>query len=182
MDAWVWVLIVVVAVVIIAIVAALIVRRRQRRHSLRERLGPEYDRAVEGQRRGKAERHLDERVKQREQLEIRPLSENARERYARQWSELQSRFVDRPESAVDDADALVAQVMREQGYPVEDFESQAELISVDHPHVVENYRSAHGTYVRNTQQRASTEELREAVVCYRSLFDELLSDSNGRQS
>jgi hypothetical protein len=177
LEAWAWVLIVLAIVLIGFAIAVLAVQRRRRRGVLRERFGPEYDRAVEGGRRGKAERQLGERLEHRDRLEIRPLSEGARERYSQRWDELQARFVDQPESVVDEADALVAGVMRERGYPVDDFETQADLVSVDHPHVVENYRRAHATYVRHTQQRATTEELRGAVVRYRSLFEELLSDT-----
>ncbi|MGI8796080.1 MAG: hypothetical protein ACR2IR_05795 [Acidimicrobiia bacterium] len=179
MDAWVWVVIV-AAVVAVAVVGALVLSQRRRRARLQERFGPEYDRAVEGDRRGRVERDLDDRVRRREELDIRPLASGARERYAAQWHELQARFVDQPGEAVDRADTLVSEVMRERGYPVDDFDEQAGLVSVDHPGVVENYRTAHGVYVRKTQERASTEELREAVVAYRSLFEELLSEDGER--
>jgi len=179
MDAWVWIVIAVVVAAVIVVVA-LVALQRRRRSRLQGRFGPEYDRAVEGERRGRAERGLKDRVRRRDELEIRPLSSAARERYAAQWHELQARFVDQPEQAVGEADVLVSEVMRERGYPVDDFEAQAELISVDHPHVVENYRTAHGTHVRQGERRASTEDLRAAVVAYRSLFDELLSDSEER--
>jgi hypothetical protein len=179
MDAWVWGVIVVAAAVVIAIVALVYFQRRRRAH-LKEWFGSEYDRAVEGGRRGKVERELDLRVQRREELDIRPLSPGARQRYTAVWQELQARFVDQPAEAVDRADVLVAEVMRERGYPVEDFEEQADLVSVDHPDVVENYRTAHATYVRKTEDSASTEELREAVVAYRSLFEELLSGDGER--
>jgi hypothetical protein len=178
MDAWVWIVIVVAAVVVVvAVVAALVFSQRRRRARLQERFGPEYERAVEGDRRGRVERELDDRLARREELDIRPLAPGARERYVAVWQELQARFVDQPAEAVDRADVLVSEVMRERGYPVDDFDEQADLVSVDHPRVVENYRSAHGTYVRKTEDRASTEELREAVVAYRSLFEELLSEN-----
>jgi hypothetical protein len=180
MDAWVWVVIV-VAAILVAVVVALVLSQRRRRARLQERFGPEYDRAVEGDRRGRVERNLDQRVQRREELDIRPLEPGARERYRAEWQELQTRFVDEPAEAVDRADVLVSKVMRERGYPVEDFDEQAELVSVDHPRVVENYRTAHAIYVRKTEARASTEELREAVVAYRSLFDELLS-GDGEQA
>ncbi|MGH9049671.1 MAG: hypothetical protein ACRDY4_08085 [Acidimicrobiia bacterium] len=178
MDTWVWIVIA-AAVAIVLIVAVLVVLRRPRRRRLQERLGPEYDRTVEGQRRGRAERDLDERVKQHDQLEIRPLSPSARERYVRDWEALQSQFVDRPEVAIESADSLVSQVMRERGYPVERFEEQADLVSVDHPHVVDNYRAAHRTYERHSRQSTSTEDLRQALVCYRTLFDELVAAGDG---
>jgi hypothetical protein len=178
-DAWVWILIAIAAAVVLVVVAWTALRRPRRRHRLQDRFGPEYDRAVEGRRRGRAERDLDGRVKERDRLEIRPLTPGARERYVRDWEALQSGFVDRPEVAIDGADSLVSQVMREQGYPVERFDEQADLVSVDHPHVVENYRAAHDTYERHTRQETSTEELRQALVCYRSLFDELVSVGDG---
>jgi hypothetical protein len=178
----VWI-VVAVAAAIVLIVVALAWSQQSRRRRLRDRFGPEYDHAVEGRRRGRAERDLDRRVKERERLEIRPLSPGARERYVRDWQALQSQFVDRPEVAIESADSLVIQVMREEGYPVENFEEQAELVSVDHPHVVESYRAAHGTYDRHVRESASTEELRQALVSYRSLFDELVSvgDGDGRR-
>jgi hypothetical protein len=179
MDAWMWFVIAVVAAAVIVVLVLAVLQRRQR-SKLQGRFGPEYDRAVEGEKRGRAERQLKQRVRQHDELEIRPLSSTARERYAGQWHDLQARFVDQPEQAVSEADVLVSEVMRERGYPVDDFEAQAELVSVDHPHVVENYRMAHRTYVRHGEQRASTEDLRGAVVAYRSLFDELLSNGEER--
>ncbi|HEX6312432.1 MAG TPA: hypothetical protein VF152_12525 [Acidimicrobiia bacterium] len=175
METWGWIVIAVVVVIVIAAVVALAWMQRARRRRLRDQFGPEYDRAVEGRRRGRAERDLDQRVKQREEIDIRPLSDGARERYVHDWEAVQSHFVDRPEAAIESADSLIRQVMREEGYPVDDFEEQAELVSVDHPHVVENYRAAHDTYVRHTREKASTEELRQALVSYRTLFDELVS-------
>jgi len=181
MDAFIWVVIAIAVVAVIVVVALAYMQRRRRSH-LKEWFGPEYDRAVEGEeRRGRAERQLDDRMRRRKELDIRPLEPDARERYTAVWHELQARFVDQPAEAVDRADVLVAEVMRERGYPVDDFEEQADLVSVDHPDVVENYRIAHATYVRKTEQSATTEDCRKAVVAYRSLFDELLSD-NGRPS
>jgi hypothetical protein len=179
MDAWVWILIAAAVVVVVAGVAFWAARRRVRRRTLRDRFGPEYDRSVEAARsRRKGEGDLADRADRRDELDIRPLSDPARQRYATQWEELQGRFVDRPVVAVVDADELVTQVMRERGYPVDDFEAQSELISVDHPDVVQNYRAAHVVYAKTTSGQASTDELREAVIAYRALFEELLSDSD----
>jgi hypothetical protein len=179
MDAWVWILIAVAAVVLIVAVAALIARRRGRRRRLRDRFGPEYDRSVESAKsRRKAEGELAGRADRRDELEIRPLSDTARERYNLEWVELQARFVDRPVVSVTDADELVSQVMRERGYPVDDFESKSELISVDHPDVVQNYRTGHDIYKRTVAGDASTEDLRRAVVAYRDLFEDLLADGS----
>jgi hypothetical protein len=146
---------------------------------LQARFGPEYDRGIkEGGSRRKAEAELAGRANRRDKLDIRPLTEAARQRYAVQWAELQSRFVDRPVVAVVDADELVTQVMRDRGYPVDDFESQADLVSVDHPDVVvQNYRTGHAIHAKTTTGEASTEDLRQAVVSYRALFEELLAEN-----
>jgi hypothetical protein len=177
MDAWVWILIAVVAAVVVVGVAALVALRRRRRRMLRERFGPEYDRSLESARsRRKAEGELAGRADRRDELEIRPLSRIARERYRVQWGELQGRFVDRPVVAVADANELITQVMRERGYPVDDFEAQSEMISVDHPELVQNYRTGHSIYRQTVDGSVSTEELRQAVVAYRALFDDLLDE------
>ena len=166
----IWVLIVVI-VVLLAIVGALAYQRR-RSTQLREGFGPEYDRAVEehGDQRA-AESELRERRERRSRFDIRPLGATARDRYAERWRATQAQFVDQPASALKDADTLVAEVMRDRGYPVEDFEQQAADVSVDHPTVVEHYRKAHAIHSRS---RASTEDLREAMLHYRALFAELL--------
>jgi hypothetical protein len=173
MDVIVWVLII-AAVVILIMVAALLAARR-RRERLQERFGPEYDRQVEvsGDRRA-AESELAAREKRRSKLEIRPLDRQARDRYVASWRGVQAKFVDSPESAVGEADRLVADVMRERGYPVEDFEQREADISVDHPRVASEYRAAHGISLAQRQGQASTEDLRQALVHYRSLFQELL--------
>jgi hypothetical protein len=178
MDAWVWILIAVVAFFVVVGGAFLVARERRRRHMLRGRFGPEYERRLESARsRREAERQLAGRVERRDELDIHPLPEAARQRYASQWAELQGRFVDRPVVAVVDADELVAQVMRDRGYPVDDFETQSELISVDHPDVVQNYRTGHAIFTKTTTGEASTEELRQAVVSYRALFEDLLVEN-----
>jgi hypothetical protein len=177
MDAWVWILIAVVAFLVIVGIAVFVARRNRRRRTLRARFGPEYVRRIDAaSSRRKAEAELADRADRRDKLDIRPLTEAARQRYAAQWAELQGRFVDRPVVAVVDADELVAQVMRDRGYPVDDFESQSELISVDHPDVVQNYRTGHAIHAKTTTGEASTEELRQAVVSYRALFEELLAE------
>lgn len=167
------VLIILAAVVLIAVAIVLAVRRRSER--LRERFGPEYDRTVEqaGGRRS-AESELAARQRRVDSLDIRPLDLGAREEFARQWRDAQARFVDEPAQAVAIADRLVAEVMRERGYPVEDFEQREADISVDHPRVVQNYRAGHALSLAAQQGRAGTEDLRQAMVHYRSLFEELL--------
>lgn len=173
MAIWVWILIAIAVVVVVAFVA--MAARQRRTTALRQRFGPEYDRAVEGrQDRRAAEADLRERERQRARLDIRPLPDNMRARFAQDWQELQERFVDQPSEAVMAADRLVYSVMEARGYPMGDFEAQADLVSVDHPEVVENYRFAHGVHGRAQTRQASTEDLREALLRYRSLFDELL--------
>lgn len=174
MPTWAWIVIIVAAAIVVLAVIAAVMRSRRSRQ-LREGFGPEYERTVDqtGGRRA-AERELRERQDRREQLDIRELTPAARDRYATQWRDVQTRFVDDPGGAVREADRLVQQVMQERGYPTDDFEQRAADLSVDHPHVVENYRSAHRTWAANERGEASTEDLRQALVHYRALFDELL--------
>jgi hypothetical protein len=179
MATWVWILIVIAAVVVVALIA--MAARQRRTMALRQRFGPEYDRAVEaGEGRRAAEADLRDRQRQRAQLDIRPLPEGVRVRFAQEWREVQERFVDQPSEAVVAADRLVYRVMEARGYPMGDFEAQAGLVSVDHPEVVENYRFAHGVHERAQAQRVSTEDLREALLRYRSLFGELLEPDDGQ--
>jgi hypothetical protein len=174
MDTWVWIAIAAVAAVVVLGVLWSAARTRRTR-SLQDRFGREYDRAVEhaGDRR-EAERELREREKRHAELELRPLAPEARDRYVQEWQETQGRFVDDPKGAVKDADRLVQHVMKERGYPVDDFEQRAADVSVDHPVVVENYRAAHDISAANANGTAKTEDLRQAMVHYRALFDELL--------
>lgn len=173
MAGWIWILIVIAIVAVVA-VAALTARKR-RTAVLRRRFGPEYDRAVRAREdRRAAEADLRARERQRAQFEIKPLPESARLGYLDEWRDVQELFVDEPAEAVETADALVIRVMAARGYPMSDFESQADLLSVDYPDVVDNYRAAHGVRELSGTQQASTEDLREALLRYRSLFDQLL--------
>jgi len=170
--------IVIVAIVLIAlVVGALVLARQRRSQQLQEGFGSEYDRTLEerGGDRKEAEAELDERRQRREQFEVRELEPAARDRYAERWRTAQRRFVDQPGPAVGEADALVMEVMRDRGYPVaEEFDQRAADVSVDHPEVVEHYRAAHTISGRATTGEANTEDLRQAMVHYRALFDELL--------
>jgi len=166
-----------IAVLIIVIVALLAVvgmlaYRQRRSAQLREGFGPEYDRVVDerGDQR-EAEAELRERRDRRSTYDIKPLGAADRDRYGERWRETQAKFVDQPASALTDADELLSAVMRDRGYPVEDFDQQAADVSVDHPDVVDHYRQAHAIHGR---RRASTEDLRQAMVHYRALFAELL--------
>ena len=174
MPMWAWIIIVAAAVLVVVAVAAIYTRSRKTR-GLQEQFGSEYDRTVDerGGRRD-AERELMERTKQRDRLDIIPLSDDARDRYADSWRTVQNQFVDDPSGAVHEADRLVTEVMRERGYPIDDFEQRAADISVDHPDVVENYRAGHDLYVKEERGDAGTEDLRQAFVHYRALFAELL--------
>ena len=176
MPTWAWIVIAVVAVlIVIGTIAAWMQQRR--RTQLKERFGSEYDRTVseEGDRRA-AEKDLADRERKRERLDIVPLSPEAQAKYSESWREVQGQFVDDPADAVNEADGLVTSVMRDRGYPIDDFDQRAEDISVDHPEVVQNYRAAHAVYVKgsNGDGGASTEDLRQGFVHYRALFTELL--------
>ncbi|MFI9235327.1 hypothetical protein [Streptomyces cinnamoneus] len=171
------IILVAAVVIVIGVAAALTVRRRR----LRERFGPEYERTVEesGNRRA-AERDLSAREKRHDSLDIKPLESGTRDRYTREWTSVQSEFVDRPEDAVQDADLLVTSLMHERGYPTENFEQRVKDLSVEHGRTLEHYRSAHEVNALSIKHEATTEQLRGAMVHYRALFDELLS--NGGQA
>jgi len=165
--------------VVILVMAVLVWLYMQKRTSttaaLRQKFGPEYDRAVQQQgSERKAEAKLANRQERVEWLNIRDLDPMDRERFSKQWESVQSRFVDSPRGAVAEADDLVSSLMKTLGYPVSDFDQRAADISVDHPRVVENYRSAHDIALRVGKNGASTEDLRTAMIHYRSLFGELV--------
>ena len=166
------------AVIVIAGVAAWLFFRKRRTGRLRTQFGgAEYDHTVkeDGSRRH-AEAVLKERTERVEGLNIRPLAAGDRERFVELWRRVQARFVDGPGGAVTEADQLLRDVMSTRGYPVTDFEQRAADISVDHPLVMENYRTAHAIAVRQTQGRANTEDLRQAMIHYRTLFEELVGE------
>jgi hypothetical protein len=174
MATWVWIVLgIAAAILVLGIVAAAMRTRRTR--SLQEHFGPEYDRTIEraGDRR-EAERELSEREKRHDALDLRPLAPDARDRYIALWEETQGLFVDDPPGAVSEADSWVQRVMRARGYPVDDFEQRAADISVEHPELVEKYRTAHGIAQASERGEASTEDLRQSVRHYRALFVELL--------
>jgi hypothetical protein len=167
-----------IAVVIVAGVGIAVVVRKRRTARLRTQFGAaEYARAVNaGGSQRKAEAVLDGRTERVERLKIRPLGAGDRARFSEAWGRVQARFVDGPGGAVTDADQLLADVMSTRGYPVSDFEQRAADISVDHPLVLENYRAAHDSALRQTRGQASTEDLRQAMIHYRTLFEELVSE------
>ena len=163
-----------VAVVAVAIIAWALVRKT-RTKNLVGKFGPEYERAVQqlGDK-GKAEDELQARRKRVEKFNLRPLSLDEQTRFGKDWAATQARFVDDPKAAVADGNRLVKELMLARGYPMGDFEQRAADISVDHPRVVSNYRAAREIAARSEQGKATTEELRKAVVYYRELFEELL--------
>jgi hypothetical protein len=171
----------VLALVIIAVIALvgvgiyLYYQQQRRSQRLRRGFGSEYDKAVseKGSRR-EAEKELEERQKRVERLHLRELRPEERSGFAQEWQETQAHFVDDPTEAIGQADELVSRVMEARGYPMADFEQRASDISVDHPDVVRNYRAAHSIAEKNDRGDASTEDLRQAMVHYRSLFEDLL--------
>jgi hypothetical protein len=176
MDNQTLLLIVVVALVVIVVAAVLYTRSQRSRH-LRSRFGPEYDRAVEEKGgRGKAESDLHKLEKRVEKFDIRPLSTTERDRFVVTWRDVQATFVDNPEAAVTRADQLLGEVMQARGYPVGDFDQRAADLSADHPVVVDNYRTAHEIALRHGRGQATTEDLRQAMVHFRTLFDDLTTD------
>jgi hypothetical protein len=167
---------IVALVVIIGVVVAILVReRRKKTEHLRARFGSEYERTVleRGSERN-AEAALAAREQRVDSLKIHDLAPAERERFLNEWQLVQSRFVDHPRGSVIEADELVASLMHARGYPVVDFEQRAADISVNHPRVVENYRSAHAIAQRPTSTEITTEDMRTAMLQYRALFDELL--------
>jgi len=171
-------LVVGLVVVLVAGVTAFLWHRKRRTERLRTQFGgAEYARAVEkGGTRRHGEAGLEERAQRVEGFHVRPLAASDRAHFVESWRGVQARFVDGPAGAVTEADHLLGDVMSTRGYPVSDFEQRAADISVDHPMVLENYRAAHEIALRQTRGQASTEDLRQAMVHYRTLFDELVNE------
>jgi hypothetical protein len=171
MPAWSWVVIAAAVVIAVALLVVVTrsVNRRKRTERLKTHFGPEYERAV-----GAAEKELVARERKRQKLDIVALSPESRAKHAEHWHTVQTAFVDDPSRAVGDADRLVTEVMRERGYPIDDFDQRASDISVDHPNVVEHYRAAHVIHLAQEKGDIGTEAQREAFVHYRALFEKLL--------
>ena len=170
---------VIIAIVIvgaIVLIAGFVLMQRRRTQQLHSRFGPEYDRALSntGDRR-KAEAELERRQARVDKYDIRPLDPAKREQFVARWTKVQSDFVDDPQRAIRDADTLIGEVMSARGYPVENFDQVSADISVDHPSVVQRYRTAHDIVERHSKGDGDTEDLREAMINYRPLFDELVS-------
>ncbi len=168
---------IVILLMMIGGIAILYLNRRRRTDRLRTQFGGvEYARALkEGGSQRKAEALLDGRAKRVERLHIQPLAPGDRARFVEAWARIQGRFVDGPGGAVTEADQLLGDVMSTRGYPVSDFEQRVADISADHPLVLDNYRAAHHTAIRQSQGQASTEDLRQAMIQFRTLFEELVN-------
>jgi FtsZ-interacting cell division protein ZipA len=174
----------IIIIIAVAVIALLIVvwavMRKRRTVVLRENFGPEYDRVVKQHGATRAEVVLEERQKRVEKFSLRTLTVDERERFITEWRFIQSRFVDNPTDAVNEADTLVTRLMQFRGYPMTDFEQRAADISVHYPRVVDNYRAAHEVALRHQRGEASTEDLRNSMIYYRTLFDELLETDSVR--
>jgi len=169
------VVVIVIVVLVVLGVVGFFVRTQARRRGLQQRFGPEYDRAVASHESTReAEQELIARQKRHDELEIRPLDEAVREQHLTEWRQVQERFVDAPEAAVTEADRLLIRVMGERGYPTEGFEQQVADLSVEHAATIDRYRQAHDISTQAEAKKASTEDLRQAMVHYRALFTELL--------
>ena len=180
MDTTLMIVIAVVIVVIVGFFLGPVFARRRHSQRLQSKFGAEYDHTVQtlGNEK-KARTELDERQKHVQGLNIKPLTVAERERYLENWAAIQSKFVDEPGQAIGNADRLIMEVMQIRAYPVSDFEKRAADISVNYPALVSNYRAAREIAIKNEQHQADTEELRQAMIYYRSLFEELLGTEAG---
>ena len=176
MPTWGWALVAVGAVILlIGLIGSRMMRSRRTRW-LRSRFGAEYERATADAGRRAGESELAGRVRRRQELHLRAIPSASAERYVREWRDVQARFVDSPAAAMQEADRLVTAVMRERGYPMDDFDQRAADISVDYPEVVDGFRRAHAAARSSEHSMADTEQLRRALVHYRSLFERLLDE------
>jgi len=181
-DSQALIVVVAAAVLVLVGIGLYAYQSRRRREELRNRFGPEYDRTLSATgSSAEADAILAKRLDRVARFKLHPLNQAQRDSFAREWQRVQGRFVDDPDAAVSEADQLVSQVMAARGYPVQDFDRLADDVSVDHPHVVENYRTARALMLRRTNGEASTEELRQAVVNYRALFNDLLETDERHQ-
>ncbi|HEX4577878.1 MAG TPA: hypothetical protein VH117_11050 [Edaphobacter sp.] len=175
MDPKILTAIIIVIVAVLVVAAVFFVARRRKSEYLKQKFGSEYDRVVHQHGNPqRAETVLAEREKRVSRLQLRTLPPAERDRYAQQWAVVQKRFVDDPKGAVNEADRLVTDVMNARGYPMSEFNQRADDISVNYPNTVGNYRAAHDIVLRHGRGQSSTEDLRKAMVHFRSLFDELL--------
>ena len=175
------VVLVVVVLLALAVVAAVVAaaKRKRRTEQLKGTFGSEYDRTVEGSgKRRDAERELADRQERHRQLDIRPLSAASRQRYLTAWEGVQSRFVDRPVLALSEADTIVTQLLAERGFPVDDPRTSEEMLSVEHAHVLDSFRAGHAIEQANTSSRSDTEQVRQGMLHFRSVFEAMLEDDS----
>lgn len=177
-----WVAIIVFVVLALAFIGWMYSRSRRTTEELHQRYGPEYERAEKEHGKSQAEKMFEARERRVEQLNLQPLSPAQRDQFANEWRTVQATFVNDPGKAVGDADRLLNEIMKTEGYPVENFEERAADISVDHPDVVEKYREAHKIEQEHEQGKASTEDLRKAMVDYQALFESLVGSQTGRRA
>jgi len=173
------VLILVAVLVVAVVIAALIAvsRRKNRTEALRDRFGSEYDRTVSGSdKKRDAERELADREQRHSELEVRPLSDASRQRYLTAWEGVQTRFIDSPVLALSEADALLTQMMGERGFPTDDVRSQEDMLSVEHAHVLEQFRAGHRIEQAHSTGDADTEQVRQGMLHFRSVFEDLVSE------
>lgn len=176
------ILLVGVAVLVLVVVATVLASSRSRSKKLQAQFGPEYDRTVDvTDNRREAEKELQQRQQRHDELDLRPLTPASRDRFAQGWEQAQARFVDDPRGALGQADELVQQAMSERGYPTGDFDEQAADLSVEHSSVLDHYRDAHELSRLSGRGEASTEDMRQGIVHYRVLFEQLLSDTRSEQ-
>lgn len=169
------VVLVVLLIIAVAVAAFASMRARRRRAALQAGFGSEYDRTVTGaDNRREAERELVARQQEHEQLQLRPLSEAARLRYREEWTAVQAKFVDAPVLALSEADSLVTRLLADRGYPTDDFDNQARLLSVEHAHVIEDYRTAHAVELDSRSGTADTEAVRNALLDFRRVFEDVM--------
>ncbi|MEI7844388.1 MAG: hypothetical protein WCK35_01160 [Chloroflexota bacterium] len=175
MDTTTMITIVILVLVIVGTIVGLTFTNRKKTENLQTKFGPEYEHTVQAfGNEKKAQVELNERQKHVDSLEIHPLTNIEHERYLADWIAVQSKFVDQPGQAIVDADHLIMEVMQLRNYPISDFEQRAADVSVSYPSLVGNYRAARVIALKNMEQMADTEELRQAMIYYRSLFEELL--------
>jgi hypothetical protein len=178
MDAWLWVVIAMVVVVAVMVAVVLVARRRRRTSVLRARFGDEYDRRLlEDGKRRRVEARLIDVSDKHDALDLRPLDATSRARYLERWQEVQGRFLDQPGHALDAGTVLVAEVLRERGYPAGETETTLDMLALDHPDAVGHFRAAHATLARARSGLAGTEEVRVAMIQCRTLFEAVLTDS-----
>jgi hypothetical protein len=175
MDAWIIAVIIVLLVIGVVAFASTRTRRTRDSRQLKERFGSEYDRVVErSDDRSEAEQELQRRVERHDQLDIRDLSTEQRERYVNAWRDVQRRFVDDPEGTLGEADRLITQAMRDRGYPTEHFDQKVEDLTVEHAETVNAYREAHAIADRHERDGVSTDDLRLAMQRFRTIFEDIV--------